>query len=256
MRTFYIRRKDLDHVPFQYYISKEGVEQRLEEGYTGVFTISPSRGDIDTVYVRVVEDLAREITERWALSRGDLIRVAAKGAELWVKNAVPADHLYGPEWLKMDQDWCPRDPNGGPAMMANPYTFEVVTDEPWPSILDWDFNQPRHETAPVQSNGVNPRRIVFGFTLDVFPATLILGYEQIKHRAADAGLDCRIEMLPLNELPQKVDVLFVPKELEQEARQLVGEQVLQPLTDLVNDPAYDRVLKWLKEDKAAISKAQ
>lgn len=255
MRNFYVRRKDLDHVPFQYYISPDGVEQRLENGYTGVFTISPSRGNIDTVYVRIVEELAQEILDRLGVSRADLIRLAAKGVEVWLKGKppIPADHLYGPEWLKMDRDWYPREPDGSPSMMANPYTFEVVTDEPWPSILDWDFNKPRvDESELVTPPAMSEPRIVFGFTLDVFPAALILGYEQLKKRIAEAGLKYKVEMLPLNELPANIVMLFVPSELADSARQMVSGERVQALDDLVNNFAYDKLVEELKREQESI----
>lgn len=252
MRNFYVRRKDLDHVPFQYYISPDGVEQRLENGYTGVFTISPSRGNIDTVYVRIVEEFAQEVMDLLKVSRADLIRLAAKGVEAWLKGEppIPADHHYGPEWLKMDRDWYPRDPGGSPSMMANPYTFEVVTDEPWPSILDWDFNKPRgDESEVVTTPAMSEPRIVFGFTLDIFPAALILGFEQLRKRIAEAGLKYKVEMSLLNELPSEMVMLFVPRELAGSARQLFSGDKVQALDDLVNNSAYDKLVEQLKGER-------
>ena len=53
MRRFYIKRKDLSHFPFQFYIDRNGVERQLEKGYTFTFAIEPPK---DT---RVAPELGR-----------------------------------------------------------------------------------------------------------------------------------------------------------------------------------------------------
>lgn len=250
MKTYYVRRKDLDHVPFQFYIGADGVAQPLEPGYTGVFTIIPPRGDIDTVYVRIVDALMHELEERWDIASNDLMRLAAKGVEAWLKNdGIPADHFYGPEWIKMDTAWFVRDATGAPALANDPYKFEVVTDEPGFSILEWDFNRPREEIpAPVPTPTDTPV-IIFGFTLEIFPAMVILGCEQMKRKVADAGLRAQVKMARLDDLPADTRVLIVPPTLVEAAQQAAPQARVVALTEMVNAPAYDVLLDELKREQ-------
>ena len=251
MRTFYVRRKDLDHVPFQFYIGADGVAQPMEDGYTGVFTIIPPRGDIDTVYVRITADLMRDFAERWDISQGTLMRVAAKGVEAWLKNdGIPADHFYGPEWIRMDRDWYIREADGSPALAVDPYSFEVVSDEPGPSILDWDFSQPRQEkSTTTASTEKEIPAIIFGFTLEIFPGMLILGYEQLKHKVAEAGLNVQVRMLSLDALTANVHTLIVPMELDHLASQVAPQARVIALTEMVNAPVYDALVEEFKNQK-------
>ncbi len=251
MRTFYVRRKDLDHVPFQYYIGNDGIARPMEEGYTGVFTIIPSRGEIDTVYVRITTELMHEFEERCGISEGALMRVAAKGVEAWLKgDAIPADHFYGPEWIRMDREWYLRDPDGSPAMAVDPYSFEVVTDEPWLSILDWDFSQPRQdESSIVQSNETSAPAIIFGFTLDIFPGMLIVGYEQMKRQVEEVGVNAQVQMLSLGALPANLHTLIVPIELEQAAHQAAPNARVIALAEMVNAPEYESLIEEFKREE-------
>ncbi len=248
MRSFYVRRKDLDHVPFQYYVNSDGTARLLDDGYTGVFTLLPPKGEIDTFYVRLTNELIRDMAERWGILQADLMRVAAKGVEAWLKgDPIPADHFYGPEWLKLDLDWFPRDPDGAPSMAVDPYSFQVVTDEPWPSILDWDFDRPRiEELGPARSDGNDTPVFVFGFTLEIFPAMVIVGYEQMKHKVEQAGLNVQVKMLPLDDLPATLHSLFVPLELDLAARQAAPAAQVYPLAEMVNALLYDHVLLEFK----------
>lgn len=251
MRKFYVRRKDLDHVPFQFYVSSAGVAQSMDEGYTGVFAIIPPKNDIDVFYVRIVNELAHELEENWGISQADLLRVAAMGVQAWLKDqAIPTDHFYGPEWMKMDRDWYLRESDGSPAMAADPYSFEVVSDEPWPSILDWDYTRRRDELSPAaESNASHKPAIVFGFTLDVFPAMLIVGYEQMKHKVAGLGLDVDVSLLPLDDLPSGLHTLFVPVELEHSARLAAPQASVYALPEMVNVPIYDTVIRQLENEQ-------
>ncbi len=248
MRTFQIRRKDLDHVPFQYYVKTDGTALPLENGYTAVFVVVPPKNDIGEFYVRILDGFIQEMHDRWGIARDALLRVAAKAVECWLTHEpIPADHFYGPEWLKVDANWYPRDSDGSPAMLANPYQFEVTSDEPWPSLDDWDFlRRPAVQSpAPVQSPVLPPEQIVFGFTLDVFPAMVIVGYEQMKHKVAEAGLDVQVQMLPLSDLPPQVNTLFVPAELADAARQAAPGARVIASPDMVNLPAYDALVSEL-----------
>ncbi len=248
MRSFYVRRKDLDHVPFQYYVKTDGTALPLESGYTAVFVVVPPKDDIGEFYVRILDGFIQEMHERWAVGRDALLRIAAKAVESWLTNEpIPGDHFYGPEWLKVDSNWYPRDRDGSPAMVANPYEFQAISDEPWPSIDDWEFlRQPAVEPqAPVQMQVLRSEKIVFGFTLDVFPAMVIVGYEQMKHKVAEAGLNVQVQMLPLGDLPPQVNTLFVPAELADAARQAAPGARVIASPDMINLPAYDTLVREL-----------
>ncbi len=264
MRSFYVRRKDLDHVPFQFYVRSDGVAQALDEGYTAVFSVTPPKNDIDVFYVRILRAFIEEIREHWGIAQADLLRIAAKGVESWLKNdSIPTDHLYGPEWLRVDQDWYPRDPDGSPAMAADPYNFEVISDEPWPSILDWDFaSHEQSERAERSAEGLatpaqltpDARRIVLGYTLDVFPAMLIVGYEQMKHKVAQAGLNVQVILSPLGELPPETLTLFVPAPLEEAARARAPGARVQALPEMVNSAIFDSLIQELQvESRQALA---
>ncbi len=253
MRTFYIRRKDLSHVPFQYYVYPDGASIALPPGLMSTFVIEPPKSDIGEMHVQIVEEFARELETRWGIPRADMLRVAAKALEAWVKDpsAAPADHFYGPGMMRVDAAWCPREPDGSPSSAPNPYTFKVETDEPWPSILDWDPHAPRapDPAPPPAPEDSRPRRtIVFGFTLDVFPGLLIVGYNQMKHKVAEAGINARVSMSALGDLPPGVDVLFVPPELEQVARAAAPGARVEVLDNFLNYPGYNTLVEaWSAE---------
>lgn len=263
MKSFYVRRKDLDHVPFQYYVRSDGVAQPLEEGYTAVFSITPPKNDIDVFYVRILQPFVEEMRDRWGVAQGDLLRIAAQGVESWLKNEpIPPDHLYGPEWLKIDRDWYPRDPDGSPAMAVDPYSFGVISDDPWPSILDWDFAPRGQNDSAEKAQALqppahlkpNPARIAFGYTLDIFPATLIVGYEQMKHKVAQAGLNVQVILSPLGELPPDTHTLFVPAALEESARHHAPGARVLALAEMINSTVFDSVIQeFLDEPTAALS---
>src|SRR5512136_454300 len=126
MRTFFVRRKDLSHVPCQYYVSADGFARQLEKGYTSTFAIMPVKDDLDVMHVHIVDTFAREMEEHWGITEPDWLRVAAKAMEAWLKNEpIPPDHFYGPGMIKVDVDWYPRDSDNSPAMAVDPYNFMV-----------------------------------------------------------------------------------------------------------------------------------
>jgi hypothetical protein len=138
MRRFYVRRKDLSVFPFQFYYDRAGVRQRLEKGHTFTFAISPPKDKFHGLHVHILEEFAREAKQRWNISQAELILIAAKGLEAWLQGeAIPEDHFNGSDLLKIDQSWYPHGPDGNPKMISNPYDFEVVTTEPWPTDSMW-----------------------------------------------------------------------------------------------------------------------
>lgn len=251
MQSFYVRRKDLSHVPFQYYVTGDGTARPLDPGLTSTFALMPTKDGFDVVHVHIVWEWAREMESRWGITEPDLVRVAAKVVEAWLKNEpIPPDHFYGPDMIKVDADWYPYDPDQSPAMAVDPYNFMVATNLPSPSILEWE---PEHSRAQAddlpegQTIGTGPA-IVFGFTVDVCPALLILGYEQFRKRAAQKALEMPIILAELSALPSNIHTLFVPPELSKRARQAAPDARVIALEELINNPIFDAVVETLEPE--------
>lgn len=252
MRTYYVRRKDLSHVPFQYYVDADGSARPLDKGYTSTFALMPTKNDWDVMHVHIVDAFVHEMEARWGITEPDLLRVTAKALEAWLKNdPIPADHFYGPGMIKVDAGWYPRDLDNSPAMAADPYSFMVESDEPGPSIMDWEPE--RAENAADDASGVPQTEsrpsIVFGFTVDVCPALLILGYEQLRNRAMEKGLGIDVRLLALSDLPERIHTLFVPSELARAARQAAPNARIIALEELINNPIYDAVIEVLEREQ-------
>ncbi len=257
MRTFYVRRKDLSHVPFQYYVNADGAARPLDKGYTSTFVIMPVKNDVDEMHVHIVGAFTREMEERWGITEPDLLRITAKALEAWLKNEpIPPDHFYGPGMIKVDADWYPRDLDNSPAMAADPYSFMVESDEPGPSIMDWEPDRP---SDPADDSARDPQTesaplIVFGFTGDVCPALLILGYEQFRKHAMEKGLGINVRLIALSDLPEQIHTLFVPPQLAHAARQVVPTSRIIALEELINNPIFDAVIEALEREHAAAQK--
>jgi len=253
LRTYLIRRKDLSHVPFQFYVYADGRERPIDKGITSTFAISPFKGQYDVVHVQIVDAFVQMLATRWDIQRPDVVRVAAKAVEAWVREEpIPADHYYGPDFLKVDADWYPAAPDGTPLIALDPYTFAVESAEAYAPLQEWPFMQQAaggEDTGagPVaQSETGAPREVVFGFTLDVFPGPLITGYQQFKNKIADADISARVRMLPLGELPADLDVLFVPRELADAARAAAPDSRIVVLDTFQNHPMYNSLVdEWL-----------
>ncbi len=251
MRTYYIRRKDLAHVPFQFYVWADGTERPLDRGYTSTFAISPPKGEYDVVHVLIVADFARTLERQWQIMEADFVRLAAKALEAWVKSdPIPADHYYGPDFLKVDQEWYPAEPDGTPRLAMDPYNFEVTTTEPWPAVFDWPYlKQVNNDSAASVAEQAQPcaidtgKRIVFGFTLDVFPGMLAVGYNQMKKKVSEAGIKATVSMLSLGDLPPVVDVLFVPPELAEAAQRAAPHSRVLVLQNFLNSPLYSALIQ-------------
>ena len=142
MRRFYVRRKDLSVFPFQFYYDRAGVRHRLEKGHTFTFAISPPKNRFDGLHVHILAEFAQEAERRWNISQAELILIAAKGLEAWLQDEdIPEDHFNGSDLLKIDKIWYPQSPDGKPKMISNPYSFEVTTDEPWPTDSMWSDDE-------------------------------------------------------------------------------------------------------------------
>ncbi|MFN8454860.1 MAG: hypothetical protein U0401_09365 [Anaerolineae bacterium] len=138
MRRFYIRRKDLSVFPFQFYYDRAGVRQRLGKGHTFTFAISPPKDKFYGLHVHITAEFAQEMEQRWQISSAELILIAAKGLEAWLQGEeIPEDNFNGKDFLRIDRAWYPHGPDGKPKMVSNPYDFEVITAEPWPTDQMW-----------------------------------------------------------------------------------------------------------------------
>ncbi|MBI5029376.1 MAG: hypothetical protein HZB51_02525 [Chloroflexi bacterium] len=94
------------------------------------------------------------------------------------------------------------------------------------------------------------RQIVFGYTIDCFPGSLILGHHQLKRMIERAGFDVKVEMLPLTELPPNVDILIVPAELAEPSRQFASQCHVEILHDMANHPMYGDLIRQLEAGTA------
>lgn len=257
MRRFYIKRKDLSHFPFQFYIDRNGVERPLEKGYTFTFAIEPPKDQFAFLHVHILQEFALDLDRRWDIPQANLIQVAAKAFEAWLKNdPIPEDHFNNLDLLKVDAAWYPHGPDGVPTLITNPYYFDISTDETWPTVADIktdatlsDFAQRAHTVTNTSSN--RPReKFVFGFTVDVCPSLLFIGYDQMRNRITQAGLDIEVALSRLTDLPPDVHTLFVPSELETAARQSAPNARVVALTELVNAPIYDELVREFKHEPA------
>jgi hypothetical protein len=260
MRTYYIRRKDLSHVPFQYYVWADGRERPLDKGITSTFALTPPKGVYDVVHVLIVADFVQLLAQQWDIQESDVVRVAAKALEAWIKEEpIPLDHFYGPDFLKVDADWYPANADGSPAVALDPYVFIVETADPYPPMFEWPFFKSDSETHNVSDESVaKPAtealpRIVFGFVLDVFPGLLIVGQNQFKRNAADAGLRVSVSMLSLGDVPPDVAVVFVPRELVEAAQRAAPKAKVVALDSFLNHPAYKQIIAELHARQAGLA---
>ena len=170
--------------------------------------------------------------------------------EAWLKDEYPADHFNGTDLLKIDLTWYPQEAEGRPALASNPYRFQVVIDES-PPESSGPPDSPAAEAAP-DAKPVEPPKpaVVFGYSLDLLPGLLIVGYNQFKHKAVEAGLNVTVSLAPLNNLPPQAAVLFVPRELAELAQQTAPNCHIEVLDNFLNQPIYNEIIKRLRYSHA------
>ncbi len=259
MRYFHVVRKDRSAFPFQFYVDRHGVEHMLEHGgHTSSFGVLPTKDELDFVHVHVRADFVRAGEERWDLPESEWVRVAAAAIEAWLKNeTIPEDHFNRMDMILVDQFWYPQAADGSPRMLVDPYEFDVVTDEPWPT--DQGILVPVVDDHPALSGAAAPpadgavKRVVFGFTVDVFPGRLLIGYEQFKRKAAEANLGVQVELARLSDLPPNTFLLLVPAELAEAARQAAPECRIEVVEDSVNSPIFDSIIREIRAENAQAS---
>jgi hypothetical protein len=62
------------------------------------------------------------------------------------------------------------------------------------------------------------RTLVCSYSRDELPTAWLRVFHRLEHAMARAGLRVRVRLLPLEDLPEEVDVLVVPPELVDRAR--------------------------------------
>ncbi len=62
------------------------------------------------------------------------------------------------------------------------------------------------------------RTLVCGYTVEELPVAWLRVFHRFEHALGRAGWRIRVRLYPLEELPDEVDVLVVPPELEERAR--------------------------------------
>ena len=260
MRRFYVKRKDLSHFPFQFCIDRNGVEQPLEKGYTFTFAIEPPKDQFAFLHVHILQDFALQLDRCWDIPQANLIQVAAKAFEAWLKDEpIPEDHFNNFDLLKVDANWYPHGPDGVPTLIANPYYFDVSTNEPWPTVVDVKTDSTvsnlaqRAETVNHASSSRTKKKFVFGFTTDVCPSLLFIGYDQMRNRVAQAALDIEVRLCNLTDLPPDTHTLFVPPELAQAARNSAPNSRIIALEELINNPIYDAAIEAPEHEQASMA---
>ena len=93
------------------------------------------------------------------------------------------------------------------------------------------------------------KRIVFGYSVDSFSGSELLGYNQLKRMLERAAYDVAVSLEPLNELPSNIDLMFVPPHLADQARQATPQTRVQVIEDFVNNPIYEALIQKLQDGR-------
>jgi mannitol-specific phosphotransferase system IIBC component len=63
------------------------------------------------------------------------------------------------------------------------------------------------------------RRVVWGYQVGMLPVPWLMGFKRLKATLEREGFAIRVELLPLTSVPADADLLFVPDDLAEGARQ-------------------------------------
>jgi hypothetical protein len=91
------------------------------------------------------------------------------------------------------------------------------------------------------------RSIGFGYALDFMPAPFLVGYNQLRRKMERAGLEVDVSLVPLSDLPPDLDVLFVPAQLLDTARQVAPHTWIISLDSYLNHPSYTELVARLND---------
>ncbi len=110
-----------------------------------------------------------------------------------------------------------------------------------------EIEQPCNEPSEPSATAKLIRKIGVGYALDFMPAPLLVGFNQLRRKLERAGFKVQVALVPLNELPPDLDVLFVPTEIEQIARKAAPDKWIIALDSYLNHPAYSELVKRLQD---------
>lgn len=88
------------------------------------------------------------------------------------------------------------------------------------------------------------KKIVVGYDVNILPLSLIRSFTRLRGRLARAGFKIEAVLRPISRLPLDTDILFVPAELMEVARQAAPE-TLYVLA--IQQSAYNELVKQLEE---------
>lgn len=95
-----------------------------------------------------------------------------------------------------------------------------------------------HEGSTDRSGPRTIRTIVCAFTRDELPTAQLAIFRRFEHVFGRSGLKIRVRLEPLEQLPERFDVLVVPSELKEKAQRVLGDAMLYVTTrDSVADAA-------------------
>jgi len=86
------------------------------------------------------------------------------------------------------------------------------------------------------------RTVVCAFSRDELPADDLQVFRRFEHSMKKAGLDVRVRLEPIEQLPEQLDVLVVSPALERRANQLGGDAIVMVTTRQTAASAADRLL--------------
>ena len=86
------------------------------------------------------------------------------------------------------------------------------------------------------------RTVVCAFSRDELPADDVQVFRRFEHSMKKAGLDVRVRLEPIEELPEQLDVLVVSPALEKKAAAVAGDAIVMVTTRQTAAEAADRLL--------------
>jgi hypothetical protein len=86
------------------------------------------------------------------------------------------------------------------------------------------------------------RTVVCTFSRDELPADDLQVFRRFEHSMKKAGLDVRVRLEPIEQLPEQFDVLVVSPALESQAQRIAGDAIVMVTTRQTAAGAADRLL--------------
>ena len=86
------------------------------------------------------------------------------------------------------------------------------------------------------------RTVVCAFSRDELPADDLQVFRRFEHSMKKAGLDVRVRLEPIEELPEQLDVLVVSPALAKKAAAVAGDAIVMVTTRQTVAEAADRLL--------------